>query len=67
MSADISDTSCGQSVSWGEFSSPYSSLGMKMSLKKNWAGMDSFPFTDLLGLSVLRRFLGQCTVSPISS
>ena len=40
------------------FSSPYSSSGMKMSLKKNWAGMDSFPFTDLLSLNILRQFLG---------
>ena len=40
------------------FSSTYSSSRKKMSLKKNCAGMDSFPFTDLLSLNILRQFLG---------
>ena len=26
--------------------------------EKNWTGMDSFPFTDLLSLNILRQFLG---------
>ena len=33
-------------------------LGDENVFEKNWAGIDSFPFTDLLSLNILRQFLG---------
>ena len=42
------------------------SSGMKMA-SKNWAGMDSFPFTDIISFNIFRQFWAQRTVPPISS
>ena len=40
-----------------------SSSGMKIALK-NWAGIDSFPFTDLLSLNILRQFWPNAPFRP---